>query len=99
MRLIGFVPTIVGMLLAAGGVGAQATAVLDDSLPPGANYDKAQFRLWMPEARSIRAGVVLVPGSNGDGRAMAQDTVWQDFARRHQLAIVAFRFTDKPHDQ
>jgi pimeloyl-ACP methyl ester carboxylesterase len=47
----------------------------------------------------VRAVLVLVPGSNGDGRAMAQDTVWQAFARKNQLAIVACRFTDKPHDQ
>src|ERR1700759_5212676 len=31
---------------------AQSTVqstVLDDSIPPGANYDKAQFRLWVPK--------------------------------------------------
>src|SRR5262249_48284577 len=41
----------------------------------------------------------LVPGSNGDGRPMAAEPFWQDFATRHHLAIVACRFTDKPHDQ
>jgi dienelactone hydrolase len=30
---------------------------------------------------------------------MAEDTVWQAFAAKHRLAIVATRFTDKPHDQ
>jgi len=30
---------------------------------------------------------------------MAQDTVWQDFAPKNKLAIVACRFTDRPHDQ
>jgi len=30
---------------------------------------------------------------------MAQDTVWQAFAAKNKLAIVACRFTDKPHDQ
>lgn len=81
---------------------AQATSgvTLDDSLPPGANYDKAQFRFWLPaNAAPVRAVLVLVPGSNGDGRAMAEDTVWQAFAQRNKLAIVACRFTDKPHDQ
>lgn len=85
------------LFLAATAVHAQA---IDDSIPPGANFDKAQFRLWMPQSvQRLRAILVLVPGSNGDGRAMAQDSVWQAFATRNQLAIVACRFTDKPHEQ
>jgi poly(3-hydroxybutyrate) depolymerase len=76
------------------------SAVLDDSVPPGDNYDKAQFRFWAPPGTDrLQGTLVLVPGSNGDGRAMAQDSVWQAFAARHNLAIVACRFTDKPHDQ
>jgi len=73
---------------------------VDDSIPPGANFDKAQFRLWTPRTNEkLRALLVLVPGSNGDGRAMAEDTVWQAFATKNRLAIIACRFTDKPHDQ
>jgi len=73
---------------------------LDDSIPSGANFDTAQFRLWTPHTNDkLRAVLVLVPGSNGDGRNMAQDTVWQAFASRNKLAIVACRFTDKKHDQ
>ncbi|MFI5228823.1 MAG: hypothetical protein ACHQWU_07125 [Gemmatimonadales bacterium] len=79
---------------------APAANTIDDSIAPGANYDKAQFRFWTPNtAGALRGVLVLVPGSNGDGRAMAGDTVWQAFAARHELAIVACRFTDKPHDQ
>jgi poly(3-hydroxybutyrate) depolymerase len=86
-------------LLVAARLGAQTTSI-DDSIPPGANFDKAQFRLWMPpNTPAVRAVLVLVPGSNGDGRAMAQDTAWQAFATKNRLAIVACRFTDKPHDQ
>ncbi len=78
----------------------RAQAVLDDSLAPGTNYDKAQFRFWAPKGvDKLRAVLVLVPGSNGDGRAMAEDTVWQAYAAKNKLAIVACRFTDKPHDQ
>jgi dienelactone hydrolase len=40
-----------------------------------------------------------VPGSNGDGRPQAEDAFWQAFAAKHRLAIVACRFTDKPHEQ
>ena len=76
------------------------TQTVDDSIAPGANFDKAQFRLWTPRtSEKLRAVLVLVPGSNGDGRAMAEDTVWQAFATKNNLAIVACRFTDKPHDQ
>ena len=69
-------------------------------VPPGANYDKAEFRLWVPAgAGRVRAVVVLVPGSNGDGRPMADDAFWQAFATKHGLALVGCRFTDLPHDQ
>ena len=85
------------LLSIAAHAGAQT---IDDSIPSGANFDKAQFRLWAPPGTPrVRAVLVLVPGSNGDGRAWAQDTVWQRFAEKNQLAIVACRFTDKPHDQ
>jgi len=78
---------------AAGGAFAYA-------VPPGANYDKAEFRLWYPPSpTAVQATLVLVPGSNGDGRPMANDPFWQEFATRHRLAIVACRFIDKPHDQ
>jgi poly(3-hydroxybutyrate) depolymerase len=90
-----------GLALAARAESAGAqSAILDDSVPPGANFDKAQFRLWMPrDVPRVRAVLVLVPGSNGDGRAMAEDSVWQAFAAKNRLAIVACRFTDKRHDQ
>lgn len=79
---------------------ARTQAVLDDSLPPGANFDKAQFRFWAPaETGPVRGVLVLVPGSNGDGRPMAQDSVWQKFAAEQRLAIVACRFTDRAHEQ
>jgi poly(3-hydroxybutyrate) depolymerase len=74
--------------------------VLEEMIPPGANFDKAEFKFWLPKgAGAVRAVLVLVPGSNGDGRPMADDTVWQAFAAKHKLALVACRFTDKPHDQ
>jgi hypothetical protein len=30
---------------------------------------------------------------------MADDAFWQDFATHNRLALVACRFTDKPHDR
>jgi dienelactone hydrolase len=77
-----------------------AGTTLDEVVTPGNNYDKAEFRLWYPNApRGLRAVVVLVPGSNVDGRAQVDDQVWQAFAMKHQLALVGVRLTDKPHDQ
>src|SRR5690349_16783766 len=77
-----------------------AGATLDHTVPPGANFDKAEFRLWIPSGVDrLQAALVLVPGSNGDGRPMADEPFWQAFAVRHHLAILACRFTDKPHEQ
>jgi len=83
------------LLLSARGI-AQSTAgaTLEESVPPGNNYDKAEFRMWYPNESGP-----LVPGSNGDGRSMVADSVWQAFATRHKLALVGCRFTDKPHEQ
>jgi pimeloyl-ACP methyl ester carboxylesterase len=56
--------------------------------------------LWLPaDAGAVRAIVVMVPGSNGDGRSEINDAVWQAFATRLHLALVGCRFTDKPHPQ
>jgi poly(3-hydroxybutyrate) depolymerase len=101
--------SIVLVVLASAAAGAAQTAApaagpegttYEALITPGANYDKAEFRLWLPAgAGTVRAVVVLVPGSNGDGRPMADDPVWRDFAARRGLALMACRFTDKPHDQ
>jgi dienelactone hydrolase len=73
---------------------------LDEAAAPGHNYDKAEFRLWYPDAApELRAVVVLAPGSNGDGRPQVDDPAWRAFASKHHLALVGIRFTDKPHDQ
>ncbi len=83
-------------------VGAQSTpgSTFDVVIPPGANFDKAAFRLWLPPASpAVRGVVVLTPGSNGDGREAVADSVWRQFATRHHLALVASQLTDKKHDQ
>src|SRR5262245_8712995 len=89
--------TAIALIFSASASWAQSA--LDDEVASGNNYDKAEFRLWLPSTASVRAILVLVPGSNGDGRPMADDPVWQAFAAKHDLAIVACRFTDKPHEQ
>lgn len=77
-----------------------AGVTLDEAAAPGANYDKAEFRLWLPaDAGPVRAIVVMVPGSNGDGRPEVNDATWQAFATRLHLALVGCSFKDKPHAQ
>src|SRR3954451_12647224 len=77
-----------------------AGAVFEETVAPGRNYDKAEFKLWLPhDLQSVRAVAVLVPGSNGDGRGQVNDPGWQEFAVRNKLALVGVRLTDKPHDQ
>ncbi len=91
---------IIALAFAAALAQSPAGTTLDFTVPPGANFDKAEFRLWVPPgAVPLQAALVLVPGSNGDGRPMADEPFWQEFAARQRLAIVACRFTDKPHDQ
>src|SRR3954463_4052009 len=77
-----------------------AGSVFEETVAPGRNYDKAEFKLWLPnDLPSVRAGAVLVPGSNGDGRGQVDEAEWQAFAVRNKLALVGVRLTDKPHDQ
>ena len=69
---------------------------LDESAAPGANFDKADFRFWAPDGVAKLDGIlVLNPGSNGEGRQMASDPVWRQWAAGHKLAIVATHLTDK----
>ena len=73
---------------------------LEEVAAPGNNYQTAEFRFWAPkDAGALQGIAVLVPGSNGDGRGMAEDTVWQSFATIHRLALVGCHFKDKPHPQ
>jgi dienelactone hydrolase len=84
----------------AGAPVAVPAGSIEVTIPPGANFDKANFRLWLPEGvKTVRAIAVLVPGSNGDGRSMANDPAWQAFATRQKVALVGCQITDKPHDQ
>jgi hypothetical protein len=74
--------------------------VFDEAVPPGTNYEKAEFRLWYPDkARFIRAVLVLMPGANADGRRDVNDRFWQSFASRNDIALRGCHFTDKPHEE
>ena len=92
---------IAGLAAALPVAAAQAagSGAMDVAAAPGKNYAKAEFRLWIPAgAGTLQAVLVLVPGSNGDGRSQVEDPVWQAFATAHKLALVGCHFTDKPHE-
>jgi dienelactone hydrolase len=75
-----------------------APLILDYEVPARANFTKAAFRFWYPagnsanQAQPIRAVLLLVPGYNDDGRKNLRDPLWQDFARRNRLVLVACFF-------
>ena len=78
---------------------SEGSRVIEVEVPAGTNYAVAAFRFWHPaEAKVLRGVAVLVPGSNDDGRAMVQDSFWQDFSRRQQLGLVGCCFKDHPHE-
>ena len=65
----------------------------DFSFYDGENFQLAEFRFWNPNLNDDYNGIlVLTPGINRDGREAVLDTVWQKFATRHNLIIVASHF-------
>ena len=70
------------------------TAQIEDfSFYDGENYQLAEFRFWNPNLNDDYKGIlVLTPGINRDGREAVLDTVWQKFATKHNLIIVASHF-------
>ena len=83
-------------VLSAAAAGAETYSV---DMPSGANYDRAAFRLWLPDdIERVRAVVVLVPGSNGDGRDEVASPIWQKLAIEQRLGLVGVQLTDKEHE-
>jgi dienelactone hydrolase len=65
---------------------------------PGENYARAAFSLWYPNGTPpVRGVIVLVPGSNQDGRDQINDRAWRALAVRQNLALVGCYLADKPH--
>lgn len=53
----------------------------------------AQFRIWLPDPkRPVQGFVVLVPGSNGDGRGAVDDPEWQTLATEIGFGLVGCHF-------
>ena len=67
----------------------------DFSFQNGENYKLAEFRFWNPNLNDNYNGIlVLTPGFNDDGREAVLDTVWQKFATKNNLIIVASHFKE-----
>lgn len=72
--------------------------IYNDSIRSGANFEIAAFRLWMPTQKTPIHGVlVLVPGSNSDGRRDCEDSDWHNFAIKYNFAVMACYFKDYEH--
>ena len=87
------------LISAAALFGSAAIAdTYEATLEPGVVYNMAAFKLWhSPDVERIRGILMLNPGSNGDGRGMVDDAYWQDFANKHDLALMGTYFTDHRH--
>ncbi len=57
----------------------------------GANFFEARFRMAPPPGRA-RGAVVLVPGTDGDGRGWAEASEWRDWAHGLGWAVVGCHF-------
>lgn len=74
----------------------QGQVVLQDSVMNGNNFEKAAFRLWIGEqTEQVKGIIVLVPGSNGDGRNMVESQSWQALANKSGMALLGCNFRDK----
>jgi len=90
-------PFLIAFIILFGFHITHAQTVLEDSVMNGKNFQKAAFRLWIgPETKTIAGVIVLVPGSNGNGRNMVEKPEWQALAQKHHMALLAAHITDKP---
>jgi pimeloyl-ACP methyl ester carboxylesterase len=70
----------------------------NDSIPSGKNFEKALFRMWHPDGlKYIRGIIILMPGSNGDGRNAIEDAAWQKLAVTNDFALIGCYYTDRQH--
>jgi hypothetical protein len=74
-------------------------SILDVNVPSGKNYDKAEFRLLIPEnTDKVQGLIVLVHGSNLDARPWIDNPFWQKIAERHNFGLLGCYFTDHLHE-
>jgi hypothetical protein len=58
------------------------------------NFDIAEFTLWVPNSADVsglKAILVLANHSNSNGLGLVYAKEWQDFAKQHNVALMALR--------
>lgn len=60
----------------------------------GPNYAIAEFAFSKPLRGKPRAIVLMVPGSNSDGRYEINSFKWKEFAKKHNLVLCGCYFAD-----
>ncbi len=59
-------------------------------MPSGKNYNRAEFRLWLPdEPENLKGVLVAVPGSNLDSRPWVEQSSWKRFAESRSVDVRA----------
>jgi pimeloyl-ACP methyl ester carboxylesterase len=62
--------------------------IFDVRIPSGKNFDKAEFRLWIPEAQGTLKGIlVLIHGSNLDARDWVEVSGWRVLIQQAELNV------------
>ena len=77
--------------------GRAAAATYDWEADPlkDVQINTVAFRGWVPDTGKPLSGVlVLIPGRHGDGRGMADDSIWQQLATDLDFGILACQFTN-----
>jgi dienelactone hydrolase len=90
LRVIGWLLSLTVLTLAG-----RTEVTFDVEVPRQSRetFDEAAFHLWLPDhAGPVRGVAVVLDGINVDGRHLAGRVQWQNFARDHELALVACYF-------
>jgi pimeloyl-ACP methyl ester carboxylesterase len=69
--------------------------IFDVKMPPGNNYDKAEFRLWIPEKpKTLKGIIVLVHASNMDARPWVETSGWNESLQFVKLNVSEYFWHD-----
>jgi pimeloyl-ACP methyl ester carboxylesterase len=69
--------------------------IFDVKASPGRNYDKAEFRLWVPEKpEKLRGILVLIHGSNMDARPWVEASRWREMSNEVKMNTTEYFWQD-----
>jgi dienelactone hydrolase len=59
--------------------------IFDVTIPPGENFDNADFRLWLPDGTETFRGILMaMGGTNYDSRPWLKQSSWMEEIKRRQ---------------